>query len=465
VMKNRIKEKRRNPSGTTLIEMLAFLFIFVVVCLAFYSTWSSGTTYIILAKNRLAASALANEKMEIVRNLAYDDIGLTTGDPSGNINENEDVARSGRTFHVFTQISNVDDPYDGTLGGSPNDSNFIDYKAVKITISWENEKYQTSISSRFVPPGIEQPVAGRGILVINVSSDKKDNELVKQSTVRVQNTETGFDETHNTDNFGRLMLVGLRESVKKYQVTLSKNGYEDVSTLPPYPNPPYNYDPVHEDASVIAGSVNTINMYQNELGNLTVKTQDYLGNAVADIHYHLLGGRKIGSNHDDSSQLFFSTDQDYQTDSDGKHEYQSISPGDYNFNLEEAGYKIIGFDPILSPAIPSSFSTNLAASGSATLNVKIAPTNKTSLLLNVIKADDGKMFQGASVHVTNSSGYDTTLTTGADGKVFFPSVQNPPFSNGDYDVSITAEGYQDYNGTITVSSDQLKEETVTMNVA
>src|SRR3989339_1899828 len=108
-MRSEKMKTKRNHSGFTLIEMLAFLFIFSLITVTFYSVWTVGTNHILFAKNQLAAAALANEKMEIVRNLAFDDIAHTTGAPVGNLNQDEDVSRSGRLFHVLTQIKNEDD--------------------------------------------------------------------------------------------------------------------------------------------------------------------------------------------------------------------------------------------------------------------------------------------------------------------------------------------------------------------
>ena len=166
--------KKQNPNikkhknhGFTLIEALIFLFIFSIITVTFYSVITLGTGYILESKNKLAALALANEKMEIIRNLNYDDIGTTTGIPSGSITESEDVVSGGKTFHVKTIVQFIDDALDGVL---PADSMPDDYKKVKITVSWEGVKGATRsvyLVSGFTPPGLEVN-SGDGILVINI---------------------------------------------------------------------------------------------------------------------------------------------------------------------------------------------------------------------------------------------------------------------------------------------------------
>ncbi len=456
-MKNSRFFSKKNHSGFTLIEMLAFLFVFSVITVSFYAAWTTGTRYIILAKNRLIANALANEKMEVVRNLAFEDVALATSVPPGNLSQNEDVARNGLTFHVFTQIRNEDDPYDGlypydTIGG------FVDYKYVKITVSWEGGNQSVTTSSRFVPAGIEQPSTGLGILVVNVTSDKNQNALVPQSNVRVRNADTGLDETHSTDNFGRLMLVGLAESIGKYQITLTKNDYETVVTLPPYDETPFF--PVHEHASVITGAINTINMFQNELTNFTLKTTDYLENTAPNINFNLKGGQKIGTDIVDSDIAIYNLDEAGQTGSNGIKDYGKISPGLYEFNLLESGYLIIGINPVesFSEINPNIASFYLEHGSTEELVVNISPNNTTALLVKV-KSDNSPV-SGSEVHLTNASGYDATIITGDDGMAFFPNAEDPLFSDGTYDLAVTAPNHNDYSGQVTIDANNLKEEIV-----
>ena len=60
--------------GFTLIEALTLLFVFYLVKTTFYAASIAGTRQIIESKNRLGAVAVANEKMEIIRNRDYDTI-------------------------------------------------------------------------------------------------------------------------------------------------------------------------------------------------------------------------------------------------------------------------------------------------------------------------------------------------------------------------------------------------------
>jgi len=457
------KKMMKTKRGATLIEALVFLFVFSVITMAFYSTWSLATQYITLSKNRLVASALATEKMEVIRNLAFEDIAHTTGFPAGNLLQDEDVTRSGGTYHVHTQIANRDDSFDGTV--SDTDTDFIDYKDVKITVSWGTAGQSVSAVSRFVPAGIEQSAAGLGILVVNVTSDKDGGALVSGASVRVQNTTLGYDETNTTDSMGRLMLVGIPEAIKEYVVTVSKGGYETVSTMAPYPTS--SYTPTHEHASVVELAINTANIYQNELAELTVRTEDALNADAPAIDFHLKGGRTLGTDATDPTIKIYNTDVHEATDGSGEKDYGDVSPGPYYFLLEEANTEIIGMDKAAEhPAAPDDayWEFTVAPDEIATVTVKVSPDTTTSALFKVQKDTDGKPISGASVHLTSALPFDDTIVADAIGYAFFPDDATP-FVAGTYDYTVSAAGYTDVTGQVTVSNGALEIETVSMTAS
>lgn len=451
-----------------MIEALVFLFVFSVITVTFYSTWSLGTRYIILAKNRMVASALANEKMEVIRNLAFEDIAHTTGFPAGNLLQDESVVRSGGTYQIHTQIVNRDDDFDGTLGGSPNDVDFIDYKDVKLSISWGSLGQSVTRSSRFVPAGIEQSAAGLGILVVNVSSDKDGGALVSGATVRVQNTTLGYDETNTTDSLGRLMLVGVPEAIKEYVITVSKGGYETVATLPPHPTTAFN--PTHEHASVVELAINTANIYQNELADLRIETKDFLGADVSDIEYHFFGGKKIGTDPTDPTISIYDqaqSDPNDTTDGSGENTYGDVSPGPYFFRLMESNTTLIGLDRTSThPSTPleNYWEFSLDPDESVVVTVSVSPDAATGALFIVTNDADGKPIPGASVHLTNATPFDDTDTTDAIGYSFFPG-DSTPFAVGTYDYTVSATGFTDVTGQVTVSGGAIETETVPMTAS
>lgn len=456
MLKNKVLSM--NKKGFTLIEALTVLFIFALITTTFYAVISTGIQYIQNAKNRLGALAIANEKMEAIRNLSYDDIGTDGGAISGDLPDSETVTENTRSYNVNYVVTGVRDLFDGDY---PSDIAFIDYKKVTIEVSWNEgigEK-KVMLTSRFVPQGLEVAGVNDGILLVNIFSDQPGGTGIENSKVSITNTETVLDTYDYTDGAGHTDFMGdkITNSIQKYQITVEKSGYETVHTYPPYPDTPFS--PVDVHASVITGNLNVINIVQNELANLKVSTVDYLDRDVPNIDFHIEGGRKLGNVVELVDELpvittepVYSLNTDASTDSGGEKNLGAVSPGNYTFTLADSNYEIIQTDPVNPFYLYSSV-------GSLDFKVKLAPKNVTSILITVKSDVDDSLISGAQIKLTNGSGYDVTQTTNEEGKVFFPTTADA-FESGAYDVQITADGFNGSNSQLNVSENELKTEEI-----
>jgi hypothetical protein len=269
------------------------------------------------------------------------------------------------------------------------------------------------------------------------------------------NKDLGCEETRQTDSAGNIMLVGAEESINRYALTVAKSGYETVNTYIPYPDT--EFKPVDIHTSVIAGMLNTTNIIQNKTANIKISTKDYLGSPVADIDFSLSGGRKIGTIAEAPYSPVYNFNETGKTDSNGEKEFNSVSPGQYNFGLDalESEYTLIGINPI------SPFS--LVPEDNLEIAVKLVPKNITSLSVKVKNASGEAPISGAQVKLSNAV-YDKTVETGSDGMAFFPTEASPPFEAGTYNLEITADGFQSYaNSGILISAGELKTETILLN--
>jgi len=449
-------KKKKTTNGFTLIEALTVLFIFCVIASTFYKTYAMGVTYIIDSKNRLGAISVANEKMEIIRNLKYESIGTVSGEVSGNIPDDESVSENASGYDVHTLVQYLDDSFDDVY---PTDIAPEDYKKVTVTVSWKAGQRSVSLVSRFVPTGLEVASPGDGILMVNVFSDQPGGTGISNSSVHVVNADTGLDTTVQTNSSGSVTLMGdkIKSSIQKYEISLAKSGYETVNTMPPYPIT--EYTPVDTNASVVVGSMNVINIVQNKLANIKISTIDYLGNAISNIDFHITGGRRLGTEVIFPFSSIYNLDEDGETGSNGEKDFNSISPGQYNFSLSSSvvDYALIETDPILPAALFSDQNLNL--------KVKLAGKNVTSLLVKVVSGVDGSTpVSGAQVKLSNGSGYDVTQNSSASGAVFFP-ISTDPFLPGTYDLKVTASGFSDSNSQATINLNQLNTTTITLNAS
>jgi hypothetical protein len=446
----------QTKKGFLLIEGLTVLFIFALVTVTFYSVFSIGIRYIQDAKNRLGALAIANEKIEIIRNLQYDSIGTDEGAIEGDIPQDQDVLENTRQYHIHTDVSYIDDPYDGLAYSDT--AWFEDYKRVTITVSWINGggMEEVELISRFVPPGKEVPHIGDGILSINIFSDQPGGVGIPSSRVDIYNPDTGIDTFGTTDSTGNVTFMGSRvsDSIQKYQLTVTKNGYETVHTMSPYPTTAY--EPIDVHASVVTGSMNVKNLVQNELASIKISSVNHLDEPIAGVSFDLVGGRRLGT---DITTLpvtpIYNFNENGTTDSAGEKLYSSISPGEYTFALTGSAlsdYEIISMNP------PTPFSL-LSSDGTLNVSLKLADKDVTSFLITVLDVSNDAPIAGAKVKLTNSSlNYEKELDAAGDGRVFFPDSSDPLLPET-YHVKITASEFSDSEFDITINANELKLET------
>lgn len=447
-------------SGFSLVEILIVIFIISIAFMSFYTVSTVGTKYIIESKNRLAAVALVNEKMEIVRNLAYDKVGIWESvDIPGNILQTENVTANGRSYQVATSVRYFDDPMDGTVESSPADSIPNDYKIVRVVVSWNDSNGQlqsVSSTSRFVPPGLETSVGGSP-LSINVNyKNGSDTVPVSQASVHITNSSTSpiINDTIQTDDDGHIMLPAAKIA-SSYNVTLTKSGYETVETM----DSSDTFTPIYRHVDVVSNFLNQYSFEQNKLSNIIIKSADYQNNPVGNIEFSIGGGKLIGHDNLDNpvfnmsntegNEVFGMSSTTGTTDAtSGEKEYEDISPGNYIIGMNaNTQYEFIDFDPSISPAV-------LSPESDLTYTIRVADKNVNALFLE-IKDSDASHIPIAGAKVTLKDG-DTDVFTekqsSLNGVVFYPDGATP-LDNKTYNLEVDADGYG--SGTKTVSIDKL----------
>lgn len=454
------RRSRIAPRGFTLVEGLVFLFLFALITMVFFQTFAYGTALITQSKSRLGAVALANQKMEIIRSLDYENIGTISGVPAGDILEDETIQVNNSRYHVHTFVQYADDVYDGKLGGSPNDLVPNDYKRARVEVGWgaEGDSEKVQLFSTFAPAGIEQSVGG-GILSINIL-DSQGNGL-SGASVHITNTAVtpSVDVTTTTDATGNLFLVGALASVQGYHVAFSKSGYFGSATYAPYPATAFI--PVDVHASVVNATINQATFVMDRSSTVELRTKDPFGTSVPDIDYRIDGGRRLGSQSGTGVPVY-DFGATASTDTDGKHDYANRSYGSYTWTLGsgETGYAFVRLNPESNAGANN---VELAANTTQTVEMILADKTVNGALLTVTSAADGTAVSGASVHLTNTTlGYDETVATSLYGKAYFPKTATPLMAAGTYNYEITASGFTTKTGSVIVTSG-LQSATVTLN--
>ncbi len=469
-MKIKIKKEKidcfiRKIPGFTLIEALLVLFIFSLIVVTFYSLFSVGTKHILESKFRLGATAVANERVEIVRSLEYSQIGTTDGYISGDIPSSDQVTVDGRNFYIFSSVVYIDDPYDGIEDGTPDDSTPTDYKRVTIKVAWENDinsARSVTFTSDFAPPGVEENMGG-GTLVIKVMNNS--SEGISGASVQVKNDDLGITENLTTDSNGGVSLPGIPADGNDYEISVSKSSYFSIDTLPPYPTS--TFYPVYVHASVTENNKNIYSITTDEVSDVTLKTEDPFGSTVQNIDFNLKGGIKKGDTIDNPPDYpaapIFYYEQDLDSGSSGENSLSDISYGSYILSpiaASESDYefiKMVPYDTILNDK------TRFIVDPGVNITEKaiFADKNINSALITVLDSSSSLPVKGASVRLYNLSlptPYDATLTTDDFGMVYFPStLPELSVNSTDYSIEASASGYDDKSDSMTISDYTKKE--------
>ncbi len=440
------KMRQQKLKGFTLIESLVLLFIFAITALAFSETYTVGTRMIIESKNRLGATALANQKMEIIRSIDYATIGTTTGIPAGDIPEYETISVNTVNYQVHTFVQYADDVFDGQLGSTPTDAIPNDYKRVRVAVSWGagGDDQTVSIFANISPEGVETS-SGGGVLSINILSIVDGGAVaLAGATVHIVNSSAGINITTATDATGNITLPGTPAGQQNYALTISKSGYYGTQTYPPYPTS--NYNPVDEHASVVAGVVNPKTMWMNQYADITIRSQDPFTSAVPDISFHMTGGKKLGTDPDTSASVY-EYDQILSTNASGIKDIPDQSDGQYTLSESDARYQFYKLNP--SGITYDVF--DAPAGQTTTVDMILLDTQIGSLKVIVTNAGDGSPVAGATAHLTSSAlGYYATTVTDQYGFAYFPQTL-PELVVGTYDLTVSAAGFADNNSTVDVN--------------
>ncbi len=252
----------KKSNAFTLVEVIVSVAIIAILVLGIYSLILLSLRLTADNKYYVEAIEIANQKIEQIRNLPYDEVGVVSGIPSGNLPQVETISRDG-DFIVNTYVTFYDDPYDGVAGVDPI---INDYKIVSVKVGWQGKfEYKNLTVFSKIIPRTEETAEGYGLLKILVS-DANASPLADAS-VRVINNALvpTVDVTNPTDASGILYLPAL-ESFQGYEIIVTRAGYGtdqsyDIST---------SKSPSH--LSVTEGDKTEEAFSIDVLGNLQIRT-------------------------------------------------------------------------------------------------------------------------------------------------------------------------------------------------
>lgn len=319
----------RKNQGVSLIEAVIGVAVFIVISVGVYEAYRSMYMLSGVTRQKITAIALANEQLEIARNLPYADVGIQGGIPAGKILHEQNVVRSGVSFKILATVRNIDDPFDGTIGGETNDLSPADYKLVQIDIECAScKQFQSFSLATYVSPRGLEMASTNGALFVKVFD--ADGNPVTGANVAINNSTVNppIIISDTTDNEGSLSVIDVPPGNEAYKISVTKNGYSSEETyattvLNPYPTKP--------NATVLAQQITQISFSIDKTSDLLISAIDQNCNGIAGANFTLSGTKMIGTQPDIPKYS-----ENKTTGSDGGITVSGMEWGNYNITSSDA---------------------------------------------------------------------------------------------------------------------------------
>lgn len=386
-----------SQKGGSLIEALVGITVFIIIAVSVYQTYVMVIDAIHVSRLKITAIALANEQFEIVRNLPYDDVGVAGSIPYGKIPRTQTLTRDNILFTVETTIRNVDDLFDGTIGGIPNDLSPADYKLVGLEISCTScKKFQPiHFTTQVGPRGLET-ASTNGALFVQVFDGV--GQPIQGADVHIENNQVTpsiiIDDT--TNNNGILQIVDAPPGVEAYEITVSKSGYSEDRTYST--GATENPNPLKPHSTVALQQLTQISFVVDRTSSLNVSSMTQTCAPVGNIDFSLEGSKLIGA---DPNILKY--DADHITNGFGQETISNLEWDIYNFSFTNTAYDLAGTIPL----------TPLILNPNTNQDIKFIVETKNPRAFLVTVKDTGTQLPLSEATVQlQRDGYDETLTTG-----------------------------------------------------
>lgn len=394
-MKNNFLNKKGR--GFSLVEILVGVGIFLIIGISTWEGFGYVTEMVRLSRLKVAATSLANEQLELVRNLPYADVGVIGYTPPGILNRTQEIIRDSIPFNVTLTINNIDDPFDGLANGTPPDTSPADYKLVEVQIACADCRNFLPVTLRTtVAPKNLESASTNGSLFIRVIN--ANGQPVAQADVSVYNNQVLpiIDMTETTNNNGWLQLVDVPPAVESYQITASKTGYSTDQTYPP--GDPNNPNPIKPHATVVTQQVTQITFAIDKVSTINVQTVDDMCVHKGSVSFNLLGSKLIGLDPN-----VYKYEEDKETGANGLLTISDLEWDNYSVTLTDESYLFAGSIPI------SPFA--LAPDSVLDLFLIVKQVLPKAILVKVMDASTLLPLSGATVNL-QKPGWEQELQSG-----------------------------------------------------
>jgi len=388
--------KNNKPlKGFSLLEVMVAIGISLLFIVGVYGGIQLVFKIVYNSRLKILETAILSEKIETIRNLPFENVGILSGVPAGVLPYSTTTVRNGITFNIITTVRNIDDPFDGTVTSSSMDTSPADYKLVELSAICQNcPQTKPVIINTIIAPRNLEGASNNGSLFIHVFDanglDVQGASVHVVNTARVPNTV--IDDV--TDNDGMLRIIDTPTGTLSYHITVTKSDYSSDYTVSSSVS---NSNPTKPPSNVASQTVTEISFSIDRLGDLTLNTINPSCSAIGSASFNIYGEKVIGNN-----PAVYKYDQDLTTNGSGQYSFGSMEWDKYHLSTSGTIYDIAGSQPVL----PIDLTPGLTQEAQLILR----PHTANSMLVFIKDAGTGQPLSSATVRLTKT-GYDQSLIT------------------------------------------------------
>lgn len=430
---------KKISTGNSLIGILVAIAIFSILSHAIFTLVQSSYQTTSFNRARVTARHLAQEKMELIRNLPYDKVGTVGGIPSGTLEQEESVRKNGLNYTIKTAIIFVDDPFDAT---SPTDLLATDYKRIRIEVSWGGTAPSRAnpivLVTDVAPKGVESTYGG-GTLSIFVFDANAQPVSQADVTIVANGTSPTVNLTLQTADNGRVILPGAPICTACYQITVSKSGYSSERT---YASSQVA-NPTKPHATILEGELTEISFAVDQTSNFTLNSYDGRDGGfeiLPGVALHMTGSKTIGT--DTNGDPVYKFDQDISTDASGAFNIPDLEWDTYDISLQTGtGLDIAGSSLLVPLSVLPGSTTDLDMT---------FQTESANNLLTIFTNASGDQIASVSATLSDSGSFEETIFSGEESDPDFGQSFFSDLDAGNYTIEATASGYLDYSNSLEI---------------
>ena len=376
----------------TLVEVVVAIAVFSILLLAVIGMSQQIHQVATLALRKTTAATIAQEQLETIRNMPYDQVGSDVTYPTGPLLSTQTVTRNSATFTVKIAINDIQDPADGL---APTDTQPADYKQVEVQVCWDTGSCIRPVRlTTFIVPKTLEYAANAGALFINVID--ANGQPVNNATVQVTNATPAVNVINQTDVNGQLQYLDLPAATNTYHIVVTKNGYSSDSTLASSGSNP---NPTNPDTTVVVSQVTNVTLKIDRISSLLVKGLDQTTCAgLGSVTVRIKGQRLIGTGPDVPAY-----DQTFTTDAAGQFLVANLPWDSYSLTISSAGDDVAGVTP------PDNIVVNPGSSVTGSIVLAAHQTNSVRVIVR--DAGTHAPIANANVSLTNGGSYTQSLVT------------------------------------------------------